>query len=91
MLTAGDPTDTRVMLKIQDDVIGGQEDKSITLRLELESPIAFGHLIDLNRRGNDLTDRLTIVIKDDDRKSDMCSAVLYVSSFMYRISFEGQN
>ena len=71
MLAAGNSTDTHVMLKIQDDVIGGQEDKSITLRLELESPIAFGRLIDLNHRGNGLTDQLTIIIKDDDRKSDV--------------------
>ena len=63
-LAAGPPGNTSVMLRIQQDSIGGERDESVILALELVSPMDFSHLINLNQ--------LEIIIRDDDvGKSDI--------------------
>lgn len=71
ILRAGPPDNVSVVLRIQNDVIGSEEDESVTLELELVSPMDFSGLIDLRSRGSGVTNQLTIVIRDDDRKSDI--------------------
>ena len=57
-----------VQLMITNDVSGGEADEHVSLSLELVSPLEFSHLINLAVAGEGVTDQLTIVIKDDDRK-----------------------
>ena len=65
----GPPEDITVQLLIEDDANGGEDDESISLSLELVSPMEFSHLITLDSPGAGATDQLNIIIKDDDRKS----------------------
>ena len=66
---SGPPDSVSVPLRIQNDATGGEEDESISLGLQLVSPMEFSHLIDLNTPRDNTTNQLTITVTDDDRKS----------------------
>ena len=71
-LNAGPPHSFTVMLSVQDDSIGGENDESVVLTLELVSPMDLSHL---NPGGSGVTSRLEIIIKDDDEGNQTCTCV----------------
>ena len=82
-LASGPAENVTVKLGIQNDATGGEPDETVSLGLELVEPTDFSDLIVLDGVVDGATSKLTITIKDDDRKSN-CERELHVKSVEYR-------
>ena len=69
-LASGPAENVTVKLGIQNDATGGEPDETVSLGLELVQPTDFRDLIVLDGVVDGATSKLTITIKDDDRKSN---------------------